>query len=488
MIWLALLSGLAALVLVFFNVQPVWVQYVVFGVSLSFFITYLMRDIGNGKPKAGPSVSWMRKRHSVLTIFFLFLAVGNFLARRYEVVWDVSRYKTYALRDQTISWLKKIGKPVEVMIFLSNDDKTVGYAEWFQKQANQQTSNIKIALKNINREVLLTQKYGVKHEGETVLVSEDNWVKTDTFGESSLVTGLMRLLSKNNASLCFLIGHGEPDISHTFELGPATEFLNNLGYTTKAVSLDSMAALEIEKDCSVLMVIGSRTEFLPLEAQRLAALMKNLKLPLLFALDLPASQAIQKELQNEGIDLSSDLVVNTGNAKEGIPFTDIVLYAGAISALEIQDVTGKIYLPEVQALSLKSDSQTSFLDWHPFITTPPSGKFHLAEGVEQSEPLTLAAYGLDRYGKIKRILLGSGRLFLPRPFNFGDNRKLIMSSLTWLLGEKEMSWVDSPLKDEPYMQFSVPEEFWLKNTVIYILPGMAFLLLFFFWFKRRIGS
>ena len=92
MIWVALLSGAVALGLIFFNVQPVWLQYSVFCVSLSLLLTYLIKGDGLAKTTSNHFISWIKKRGFVLTVF-LFLTVGSFLSRRYEIVWDLSQYR-----------------------------------------------------------------------------------------------------------------------------------------------------------------------------------------------------------------------------------------------------------------------------------------------------------------------------------------------------------------------------------------------------------
>lgn len=493
MIWVALLSGSLALALAFFNVQPVWLQYVVFGASLSFFVLYLLS--GRETAKVSGSVgSWVQKRRSVLAVFLL-LAVGSFLARRYEMILDLSQYKSYSLRDQTISWLKEITEPVQIMIFLQNDDKTINYAEWLQKQANQHTPNVKVEIKNINREILLTQQYNVIHTGETILVTRDNWVKINSFGEKELVTGLIRLLSKTTSSVCFLTGQDEPDIFDSSQQGVShvNALLKNLGYTTQTVALDLMGASAIEKDCGVLLIISPKKGVLPVEAERLATLMKNEKLPLFFALDPPVSEDIQQALLNEGVVLNSQLVVNSHNSADGIPETDIILYPESIVSPIVKNVTEKFYFPTVQSLSLTPvsstpDAQEKSLLWQSFIATPPNGKFHLIGGEKQSEALLLAAHAVNQDGEAKRLVWGSGKPFLPRPFDFGHNQQLLLGSLSWLLGEEQLGWIDAREKDEVYMKLSEREETWLKNISIYVLPGTAFSTLFFFWLKRRVQS
>lgn len=481
MTWLALLSSGISLTLILVNVQPLWIQYVGFCVALSLFIMVLARSFS----LKGVVGTWFKKRGLILAALF-FIVVISILARRYETVIDFSRYQAYSLRDQTVAWLKKIKEPIRILVFLSSDDKTVGLARWLQKQFNEHTPHIKIEIKNINKDIQLARRYGVEHVQETVLVSKDQWTKVGDFKEQTLVPGIMRLLAKTSMAVCFLTGHGEPDVNDMSEKGLSVlnEFLTNLGYRVRAVALDESDATELERSCGVLMVIGPRTAFLPVEGERLDAIIKRGSLPVFFALDLPVPDTVKEILEKEGLRLRSQLVMNRKNPLKRMPATDIVLYSQP--TVITGDLHGRFYLPEVQALEIADAKETNkSIVWHPFLVTPPVFDFYLMGRKEVSGPYVLGVYGLND-NEPKSVVIGTARAFLGRQVMFGANKNLVLAVIRWLLKEERMAWIEAPLHDEPVMEISSAQEFWIKNTAMYGLPGLAFVVSFFYWFGRRV--
>jgi hypothetical protein len=463
------------------------VQYLVFGASFCFFVTFLL----NSQESATGKFSTLIKKKGVFIFLFVLIFTSNFLARRYDVIYDLSQYRAYELREQTTRWLGQIDAPIEIVIFLQSDDKSYAFAEWLQTQINKYTPHIKIGVKNINKEVLLTQKYDVRKSGQTVLVSGDNWIKVEDFKESTLLPGLMRLVARTRLPLCFLSGHGEPDIEDTTEKGFGTfkEDLLSLGYLLKTVSLDQEDAASLEKKCGVLIVISPKGAFLPTEETRLHAIFNNMLLPLFLALDVDSPTALVQALAKEGVTLKSDLVVDQANLLRRSPLTDLVLYSSAQVYPLVPDLSGKIYLPKSQTITLDDQqNQKPNLKWDDFLTTGISDTISLNEDKNQSGPFTVAAIAMNEQMQLKRVLLGTGQSFRDEALPFGENLRLTMTAINQLLGEDKMVWLNIRNKEEVYMTVSAREFFWVKNLAAYGFPGLVFGVTFLIWFLRRVRS
>lgn len=487
MIWLAVSSGALALSFILLNVQPAWLQPVAFALSLSLFATYLLQGATSDNP--GQIRNWLQKRVVFLATLTL-LVVISFLARRYEVVYDFSQYKEYSLRDETKKWLSKIEKPVNIFVFLQSDNKTNGTVEWLKKQIDAQQSHVQIAMKNINRDVLEAKKYGINKNGQAVLASEDNWIKVDSLRESSLVPGLMKLLSRNEAPLCFLIGHGEPDIMDTpgYGLNQLGEFYKNVGYRLKAVSLDQNKAEKLEADCRALLIISPHTEFLTVENEELTRLAQRQILPLFMAIDPPTPKAVQDLLISEGLNPTSHVVINKENLNQNFPVTDIVLFPASDVIGMLGRYDGKIYLPKVQNLEIAATSASPDLAWQPFLMTPPAQKFTLADDENQGGAFIVAARAYSKTGKPLRLVLGSGGGLQANHINYGENQRMMLAVVSWLTGEEGMTWVNERNKEEMYLTLTPNETLWIKNFNLYLLPGSVLILTFSFWLQRRLRS
>jgi hypothetical protein len=482
MIWGTLAIVLISLGLIIADVRPLWIQLVAFAVSLSLFIMALFREL----PHPAKMNRWFKKR-IFLILSITFLLVINLLARQYESIHDVSESKIYSLRPKTIEWLNKISDPVRIMIFLRSDDKTAHYADWLQKQVDQHTDKISVEVRNINKDVVLAQRYEVKSTGETVLIAGDHWIKVGNFKEDILVQGLIRLLSKSDSMLCFLTGHGEADLEdgRAEGLSELKKALNDLGYQTKTVTLINDSPDELLEQCSLLILISPRTNFLEQEEVVIKELF-NSSLPFLLALDPPTPLSIRTVLHEEGIDLSQAMVINKENFKKKFPVTDIVLPL-YLSHPILKNIRQKVYLPHVQSLHIQSGSSVQRkIMWDPLIQTPANGPYHLLEdrdGVSSS--FDLAIHGTGQEKTPLRVIFGSGKGFQSANLQFGANKTILINSIRWLLQETEIEWVVDLATNEALMEISSTELIIIKGLCFFGFPTIALFICLLLWFRRQ---
>lgn len=481
MSWIVLGSILLTLFLLIKNVQPLWIQYLSFGISVALFVVTLFRSLPSPQNIKG----WFQKR-GLFIVLFIFLVILNILGRKYEQVIDVSQNKIYSLREKSTTWLKQVKEPVTILIFLTRDDKTSSYAEWLEKQMKHHTPFIRVEIKNINKEIMLAQKYEVRRTGETVLISGGGWVKVGNSREDILIPGLIRLLSKTTSSLCFLIGHGEPDID---DEGPEgllylKNYLSELGYKTKTISLDQSTPEEFKKECGVLLVVSPRTSFHSSEKAHLKELMQDHSFPLLFAIDPPVSPSVVKLLESEGVRQTGRLVIHRKNLAQKIPLTDIFLYPPPpIRGTPLEtSLQKKLYFSHVQSLELDT---TENVTWAPFLITPPNEPYELLEEEKKPGPFNLALWRSYQETP-QQIVFGTGQFFQTRYITYGDNQRLILSTLRWLLQEKEnVFWAAEREALERYMVLEENEIFWIKIFSLYGFPALAFLGTLIYWGKRH---
>jgi hypothetical protein len=480
MIWLAFLLSFISFGLIFFKVEPFWVQYLSFSICLALFVLIGLQKL----PKSKKNSKWFKKYGIIISALAL-IAVVNIFARYNDKVFDVSWYQLYSLRPQSVDWLKKIEEPIEILIFLRSSDKTFAYAEWFQEETTKLTPNLKVKIQNINKDISLARRYNVTKTGEAVLVSGDQWIKVNNFKEKTLITGLMRLLSKTNASLCFTIGHGEPDIADTSGAGISTlhDFLFKLGYKTQAIELDQRDVDYIESECGTLILLGPKTDFLDLEAQRLLTIMENQKITTLFMLGQTISKQAKEILNSKGLRLTGRSVLNKENLKNKTPLSDITMQNLNSNPI-VDKIKGKLFMPEVQAIGLTKARAKEFI-WEPFLMTPANINFYLMGSEKQAGPFVVGAVATKDY-EPKSAVFGSSKAFLNRNVEFSANRHIILSTISWLLKEQRITWVDAATKDERYMELTEKESFWISNIILYIIPGGVFLLCFAYWIRRRL--
>lgn len=472
MSWFILLTAMIAVGLTYLDVGPFWLQLAAYAVALALFLMRLPSLL----PGAVASKKWFAKR-AFLLVSLLFLLMINLFCRQYDRIFDFSKSRIYSLRPTTISWIKKISEPIQIFIFLRLDDKTFHYAEWLQKQIREHTDKITVEIKNINRDISFTKRYGIKQSGEIALVSGDQWVKVGDFKEETLIQGIVRLLSKSEAVLCFLTGHGEAELEDAGSegLGGVRNFLVSLGYKLRTVSLLEEEGKNLASGCSLLGIISPKIQFFPVEEERLLELHKQ-NLPLLIAVDPPVAESVSRLLENLGLTSSNRPVINKKNPGKKFSLTDIFLRPET-THLVTNDIVREIYLPESQ--SFISNGK----EWTPLLRTPVNEDYSEL-GLDSKGPYSLI---FASEGKSARYLvLGSGKGLRAQYLTFGDTQKFIHNGVRWLLNEEGIPFVSLRGADEKYMTLSESERFWVKTASFYLYPGLGFLLIFAVWSRRNL--
>ncbi len=473
LIIIATVSTVVSLALAAFHVEPVWVPYLSFSVSCGLFILALIFETKRS-PKAAV---WLSKRYVFIVILIAMLAV-NFLGRLYEHVWDLSEAKPYTLRQETIDWLAKITEPVDIFIFLSRDDKLAPYSEWLKQQFSKYAKNFKVEIKNINMEVALANKYGVTQPGETVMVSPSNWVKVRGFNENTILSGLMKLLFKQDSVICFAVEHGEPDIEDPSSDGlkAAADLFGGIGYKVKALSISTEDSY-LSSSCGVVVFISPKTAFSRAEEETFMRML-NEGVPLFMALDPPVSETLIDTLSNKGIKASGDMLVNPDNYKKKMAITDII-FRPLTSHQITSGLTQRLYIPQTQSFDVDSKKYSELL-------VLDSGQgYRLLKDKGPSAGTFIIAITAENDGKPNMVLFGSGRPFINKNLSFGDNANLLLNSVKWLLNEETVGNIKPHMFADTRLELSASELNWYKIFSFYIMPSLAFMFLATIWIIHR---
>jgi len=466
---LSILLAALSCVLVLFDFGPGWVQKLVLAIASAFFLLTFLQTRRTEK-KAG---AW-------LLPVVLLLALINFTARYVEHVFDFSQSKIYQLRPQTIEWLEGLKQPITILVFLRSDDKTAVYAEFLRKKFAEKSALVDLQIKNINRDVELTRKYQVNTPGQAVLISGGNWVTIANFQEKTLVPGLVRLLTKAEATLCFVSGHGEADLADDSAGGLtlAQDALQNMGFSARTISLADFSAESLQEACGVLLFVGAKTAFLETEVELLKEAL--LKVPALFAIDSLTPSTFKDLLQKFGLTLTGKLVVAPENAALHLPITHITMNRmGGHPVLE--NLRDRVLLPEVQHLQTK---ESSLLQWAPLFQTLEADPFRLVDSSETGSFLLAAGAVNIHTQRPQMIAFGSSKTFMNQFFDFSNNQQLLLSSIQWLTGAESFSWLESSEDAEKELHLSQRERTVLKYFFV-VLPLVAFLGCGFILLRRR---
>ncbi len=419
-----------------------------------------------------------------ISIFIVVIAllVINILARKYEKVYDLSSFQQYSFREQTIEWLGKIQEPIEVIIFIASDARYFSFAEWLQKQAQLHTPHLTVTIKNINKEIELAESYGVKRPNEVVVISGDQWVKVDNFEEKNLVTGIVRVLNKTSASLCFVEGHGEP---HTQEASPdglkdLYEYLRSLGYKIRGIRFDKMSLDTIVSECQLVALFAPQTAFLPDEEVLLLELSKR-KVPLWVGVERPLPETMKHWLTTEGFELSEGYVLDQSKVEKNELGRDLLFRPRDASDI-VSRLQNELYMTSAYALK-KVGAALSDTHYSASLSLDPLGRYSLVSSTDKP-PYNICWQGQNGEERL-RYVCGQVAWMNNKNLKFGDNRTLAVSIVRWLLNESSHGWVEQPFPEEEPIVLSENELLFVQIACLYGIPAGVFALSFGYWFLRR---
>lgn len=470
MTWIATLAvGIA--VLLTLGPVPLWAKLLGISAAAVLLVLGIARDVlrsASWKP-------WIRRYRFFLTVIPLLIFL-NGLCRVYDHAWDLSQIQFYSLRQESAVWLSKMRAPVTAYIFLRSDNKTAHYVTWLQESAARLGAPLTIEVHNINRDVMLADRYGVNKAGETVLTAGDRWIKVPDFKESSIVAGLAKLFSREGSEICFLSGHGEPDVtSETSEgLQHAAAALQTIGYGVRSINLMDGNEKVVASQCAILAMMGPHSEFFPNEIDRLRALWGTL--PILVAADLPTPTSLLGLLKEKGVTLGGHLLMQPDNVERKIPTTDLSVDVG--SSPLVLGLRGVVFLPRVQSVVVESNQ------WPAVLSTSPTQGI-IEEGTTVGNPFAVAVAADAAEGTSRILVLGSGRAFLNANWGFANNAQFFLQSNRWLINEDAVHLPPDMLVKEPIMDLSGAQIVWINTLVFYMIPGGILLLCLFLWWRHR---
>jgi hypothetical protein len=232
-------------------------------------------------------------------------------------------------RDELITMLKRLDKPVHVVFF--HDPmmrETVELYELMARQSPRLTVEFHDPMLNPAQARLL----GVNFAGTAVMRSEARTLQVNSPSETDIANGILRVSQSATQRLCFLDGHGEPDPfsmeshdhmegapGHSHGLGAkyvlherhgmakARHALETLNYEVRKVSL--LQGDDGLRGCAVLVVAGPRLPLLPAEVAAVRAYLAEGG-NAFFMLDPFVTTGLEAVLGDYGIVAMDDIVID----------------------------------------------------------------------------------------------------------------------------------------------------------------------------------
>ncbi len=137
----------------------------------------------------------------------------NFLAARHNKRWDLTAQNVFSLSSQSQNVVQKLDKPVEVYAFVEGG--SAPEIEDLLDSYKNASGNFSFHMVDPIKERDLAERYKVT-ELPTVHIQYGDQTATVTreINEETLTNGLIKATKATKKMVCFLDGHGEPDIDN----------------------------------------------------------------------------------------------------------------------------------------------------------------------------------------------------------------------------------------------------------------------------------
>lgn len=278
------------------------------------------------------------------------------LAERNDHTFDLTSDGVHTLAPQTVRVLSGLEAPVEVLAFFGTGS---GEEQAFRRRIGlfeEQTPQLQVTFVDPMRSPGLANQHGITGDHGTVLLTMGDKERRleGELGEEKLVEALLMLQSETTHTICWAMGHGEPDPDDEYDeraLGAAVTELEGLNYQ---VVRTKTAAQGVPRDCDALLVVRPQVDWLPYELEAMAAYLAEGGAVAVF-LEPSLTPGLAEELGRYGLMVGDDLVldVNPNNQMMGIGDPMFVVLSGKnLISHPITDALGAaVVLPIARSVS-----------------------------------------------------------------------------------------------------------------------------------------
>lgn len=462
----------------------------------------------------------------ILVLLAALLSLGLYvLARNNDHTWDLTKKQAFTMSDQARRVAEGIGFDVKITAFFRAS--TPGRDEFQHLVDRFHEANPRIAIEYVDplqeprraEEALVTGDHGT-------IVLEGNgrdrrleWEVT----ENELVRALVLLSSTEEHTVCWSLGHGEPDPDDEFTddgLGAVRLELEGLNYKVRKLEI---AKTGIERDCGILVVVRPTVEWFPYEREALAAYVAEGGRVLLL-LDSGDVPDFADELERFGVLAGDDVVIDLNRKNQMLGVDDpsfVVLSAenfgehpitrnlaaalvmpiarsmravpeppAGIEVLDLlrtspeawgeTDPGGAVVQPdegvevvgEVPVMAVVSVTDPGALEVTLPGTTPPADTVVPLEGAPDPTDLArgVPADFTPKAGG-RMVIIGDSDFAANRFLVWGNNRDLFLNSVAWL-AEEEDQIGERPTEGETLEVSLAAQGLWCVFSVV-LVPMLA---------------
>lgn len=425
-------------------------------------------------------------QNSFFVLLFLILVfLLGFLSREYHVSKDVTQSTRNTLTEGSINVLKQMEGPVNIRVFVSQDDAYRKTINDFISRYQRSKPDIKVEYINPAEQPKVAQDAGIKAEGELVVEyqqREDRIVPP--YVEQDMTNLLVRLSRSKERAVMYLDGHGERNLLglKNHDIGEFGAQLEKKGF--KLANPDLTQLQEVPRNGAMLVVASPQVDISEVEAKKILEYVEaggNL----LWLLDDENLRGLQPLAEYLGLQITPGVVIDLSSSQYGADPKVAFAHLYGEHAITKNFMLRTLF-PEARML----DAQDSFeLGWKVtrLIEVAPNGwletgkvdantKVSFDDKTDIRGPINIAVALEREYGKKGQrvVVIGNGNFLANTFIGNGGNLDLGVNVVNWLAGDDDLITIlPKPLKD---VNVVIPSDPWSKFLTMAIFFGFRLVL------------
>ncbi len=426
-------------------------------------------------------------------LIFSILGILNYLVFKHPFLIDFSKHKLNTLTEQSTNILKGAQGRIDAMVFArkAEGEAILKLLEMYRMVK----SDFFIEYVDIDLRPDLVKKYEISYSNTVLIKYKERSQKIIAQNELSITNGIIKVTREKDPVIYFSTGHQEGDLYRKDKDGFSTlhELLTKALYDVVPVNLAQFS--EIPKDIKFLMIWGPRTSFFEKEI-RVVEDFLNRGGRLIIALDPNFTKDIfvplRKMLQNHGININNDLVVDSLNHFQGSNGSIPILKDFDEKHPVTANFKGPIFLPLTSSISQSKEGKFTVLakttqfpaSWgETSLKEIKSGKLTFSQQEDLKGPVTVAAT-FEGVGKI--LAFGNSNFVVNGYGQFGQNFMFLLNGINWSVDEGRLIAFNNTLIENEPVFIGSPQ----LGVIFYFSVVFAPLILFgmaIYFYRRRLA-
>ncbi|HEY8353897.1 MAG TPA: GldG family protein [Methylophilaceae bacterium] len=441
-------------------------------------------------------------QNSFFVLLFLILVfLLGFLSREYSYSVDVTHSTRNTLTEGSINVLKQMEGPVNMRVFVSQDDAYRKAISDFIARYQRAKPDIKYEFINPAEEPKLAQEAGVRAEGEVIVEyqqREDRLIPP--YVEQDMTNLLVRLSRSRERAVMYLDGHGERNLLglKNHDLGEFGAQLEKKGF--KLANPDLTVLPEVPTNGAMLVIASPQVNISEIEVAKIKDYVEKGG-NLLWLLDDENLRGLEPLAEYLNLQVTPGVVIDLSSTQYGAD--PKVAFANAYGEHAItKNFMLRTLFPEARMI----DATDSFeYGWKVsrLIEVAPNGwletgkidansKVTYDSKTDIAGPINIAVALERTYGKKGQrvVVVGNGNFLSNTFIGNGGNLDLGVNIVNWLAGDDDLITIlPKPLKD---VNVVIPSDAWNRFLAMAIFFGFRFVLPLILlvagvliWWKRR---